>query len=98
MALFFKNEMYSSVPETDIENRLMGMVVWGRRKEKMRSMETVIWKLTLPYVKLTANETCWMAQGNQTALGNNLEGWDGVEEMREAQERAALCIPMADSC
>ena len=34
--------------ETDIENRLTGM---GNRKERVRCMETVAWKLILPCVK-----------------------------------------------
>ena len=34
--------------ETDIENRLMGT---GRGKERVKCMERVTWKLTLPYVK-----------------------------------------------
>jgi len=34
--------------ETDIENRLMGL---GRGEERVRCMERVTWKLTLPYVK-----------------------------------------------
>ena len=34
--------------ETDIENRLMDV---GRGKERVRCMERVTWKLTLPYVK-----------------------------------------------
>ena len=34
--------------ETDIENRLMDM---GRGEERVRWMERVTWKLTLPYVK-----------------------------------------------
>ena len=34
--------------ETDIENRLMGT---GRGEERVRCMERVTWKLTLPYVK-----------------------------------------------
>ena len=34
--------------ETDIENRFMDMVRW---KERMRAMERVTWKLTLPYVE-----------------------------------------------
>ena len=34
--------------ETDIENRLMDM---GRGEERVRPMERVTWKLTLPYVK-----------------------------------------------
>ena len=32
----------------NIENRLMDM---GRREERVRCMERVTWKLTLPYVK-----------------------------------------------
>ena len=31
-----------------IENRIMDM---GRREERVRHMERVTWKLTLPYVK-----------------------------------------------
>jgi len=34
--------------ETDIENRLVDM---GRGEERVRCMERVTWKLTLPYVK-----------------------------------------------
>jgi len=34
--------------ETDMENRLIDM---GRGEERMRCMERVTWKLTLPYVK-----------------------------------------------
>ena len=34
--------------ETDIENRFIDM---GRGEERMRNMERVTWKLTLPYVK-----------------------------------------------
>ena len=34
--------------ETDIENRLMDT---GRGEERVRCMERVTWKLTLPYVK-----------------------------------------------
>ena len=36
----------------DTENRLMDM---GRGEERVRCMERVTWKLTLPYVKETAN-------------------------------------------
>ena len=34
--------------ETNVENRLMDM---GRGEERVRCMERVTWKLTLPYVK-----------------------------------------------
>ena len=40
--------LQGSSGETDIENRLMDM---ERREERMRYMERVTWKLTLPYVK-----------------------------------------------
>ena len=42
--------MYSqgSNREIDIDNRLMDM---GRGEERVRCMERVTWKLTLPYVK-----------------------------------------------
>ena len=38
--------------ETDIENRLMDK---GRGEERVRCMERVTWKLTLPHVKQIAN-------------------------------------------
>ena len=40
--------LQGSSGETDIENRLMDM---GRWEERVRCMERVTWKLTLPYVK-----------------------------------------------
>ena len=44
--------MQGSNGETDIKNRLMDM---GRGEERVRCMERVTWKLTLPCVKQTAN-------------------------------------------
>jgi len=41
-----KNLFYRAAMETDIEKRLMDM---GRGKERVRCMEGVTWKLTLPY-------------------------------------------------
>ena len=40
--------LQGSSGETDIENRLIDM---GRGEERVRCMERVTWKLTLPYVK-----------------------------------------------
>ena len=40
--------LQGSSGETDIENRLMDM---GRGEERVKCMERVTWKLTLPYVK-----------------------------------------------
>ena len=45
---FCRIYLQGSNGETDIENRLMGM---GRGEERVRCMERVTGKLTLPYVK-----------------------------------------------
>ena len=47
--------------ETDIENRLMDM---GRGEERVKCMERVTRKLTLPYVKWTANGNLLYGSGN----------------------------------
>ena len=70
--------------ETDIENRLMGM---GRREERVRCMERLTWKLTLPYVKLPMG-ICCMAQETQTGALNQPRGvgcdgrWEGGSKGR----------------
>ena len=46
--MVLKNLSTSRNEERDIENRLMDM---GRGEERVRWMERVTWKLTLPYVK-----------------------------------------------
>ena len=38
-----------------------------------------------------------MTQGLKPVLWDNLEGWDGVEVGREAQEEEDLCVRTADS-
>ena len=45
--------MQGSNGETDIENRLMDM---GRGEERVRCVERVTWKLTLPFVKYSQRE------------------------------------------
>ena len=47
--------------ETDVENRLKGM---GRGAERVRCMERVTWKLTLPYVKQITNRNLLYVSGN----------------------------------
>ena len=46
--MVLKNLFTGQNGETDIENRLMDI---GRGEERVRYMESVTWKLTLPYVK-----------------------------------------------
>ena len=47
--------------ETDIENRLMDL---GKREVRVRCMDRVTWKLTLPYVKYIANGNLLYGSGN----------------------------------
>ena len=44
-----------------MKNRLMDM---GRGEERVRSMERVTWKLTLPYVKQIVNGNLLHVSGN----------------------------------
>ena len=53
-----------------IENRLMDM---GRGEERVRWMERVTWKLTLPYVKQIASGNLLYGSGN-SGFCINLEG------------------------
>ena len=46
--MVLKNYLQGSNGETDIKN---GLVDMGRREERMRCMDRVTWKLTLPCVK-----------------------------------------------
>ena len=57
------NEIYlqGSNGETDIENRLMDM---GRGEERVRCVERVTWKLTLPCVKQIADGNLPYDTGN----------------------------------
>ena len=77
--------------QRDTENRLMDM---GRGEQRVRCMERVTWKLTLPYVKQIANGNLLYGSGNSNKeLRINLEGWDG-----EGHGWGDICIPMAASC
>ena len=56
----------------------------GRGEERVRCIERVTWKLTLPYVKIDAQweSAIWLRKLKQ-GLCINLEGWDGVRFKRE---------------
>ena len=72
----------------------MGM---ARGKERVRCMERVTWKLTLPYVNSQWEFSVCLRKLKQ-GLHINLEGWMGREIRREVQEGEDMCVPMADSC
>ena len=50
--MVLKNLLTGQQWRNNIENRLMDM---GRGEKRVRCMERVTWKLTLPYVKKIAN-------------------------------------------
>ena len=70
----------------------------GTGEERVRCMERVTWKLTLPYIKDSQREfAVWLRKLKQ-GLCISLEGWDGAGDGREVQQGGDICIPMADSC
>ena len=69
----------------------------GRGKERVRCMERVTWKLTLPYVNSQWEFSVCLRKLKQ-GLHINLEGWDREKDGREVQKEGDICIPMADSC
>ena len=92
--MVLKNLFTGNSGETDIENRLMDM---GRGWDRVRCMETVTRKLTLPYVKQPRG-ICCMAQEIQTGSLCQPRGVGWEENGREVQKGGDICIPMADSC
>ena len=61
----------------------------GRGEERVRCMQRVTWKLTLPYVKQIANGNCCMFQETQT---------EALYQPRWVEWGGDICIPIADSC
>ena len=59
--MVLKNLFIGQQWRNNIENRLMNM---GRGKERVKCMERVTWKLTLPYVKPVANRNLLCGSGN----------------------------------
>ena len=59
--MVLKNYLQGSNGEIDIENRLVDM---GRGEERVRCVERVTWKLTLPYAKQIANGKLLYGSGN----------------------------------
>ena len=67
----------------------------GRGEERMRYMERITWKLTLPYVKQIANRNLLYGSGNSNRGSvSTYRGGMG----RKVQKGEDICIPMADSC
>ena len=61
----------------------------GEREERVRCMERVTWKLTLP---------CKMSQGTQIGSLYQPRGWDGEGDGKDIQKGGDMVVPMADSC
>ena len=60
----------------------------GKGEERVRCMERVTWKLTLPYVKIDGQQefAVWLRKLKQR-LCINLEGWDGEGDGSFKRER-----------
>ena len=80
--------------EKQTENRVMDM---GRGEEKVRRMQRVTWKLTLPYVKQIANGNllCVSGSSNRGSVSTKRGGLG--REMGERFKREETCMAMADS-
>ena len=50
------------------------MTWWEERREKVRCMERVTWKLTIAYVKYTASGNLLYDSGNSNRGSNRLKG------------------------
>ena len=74
--------------EADTENRRKDT---RRGKEKLRYMESAPWKLTLPYVKQTANKNLLHVSGNSNRCSYQPTGmgWGGGD-VRKVQERGHI--------
>ena len=70
----------------------------GRGEERVRCIERVTWKLTLPYKIDSQWEFAVCLRELKQGLCINLEGQDGERDGREVQKGEDTCIPMADSC
>ena len=65
----------------------------GRGEQRVRCMERVTWKLTLPYnIDSQWEFAVWLRKLKQ-GLCINLEGWDEERDGREVQKRGDICIP-----
>ena len=64
----------------------------GRGEQRVRCMERVTWKLTLPYnIDSQWEFAVWLRKLKQ-GLCINLEGWDGEEDGRKVQKAGDICI------
>ena len=94
--MVLKNLFTGQQWKTDIETRLMDM---GRGEKRVRCMERITWKLTLPSVEQVANgNLLYGSENSEQRLCINLEEWDGEGYGREFQKGGDICITMADSC
>ena len=71
----------------------------GRGEQRVRCMERVTWKLTLPYnIDSQWEFAVWLRKFKQ-GLCINLEAWEGEGDWGKVQKGGdIICIPMADSC
>ena len=81
--------MQGSSGETGIENRLMDM---GRGEERLRGMERVTWKCTLPYVKEIANGNLLYGSGNSNRVSVSTQSGGMGREMGGRFKREGIYV------
>ena len=77
--------------DTDLENRITDTVD-GRRKERVGWTERETWKLTLPYVKYTANGNLLYDSGNSKAGSVIIKKGEMGREMAEKFKRRGTYV------
>ena len=81
--------MQASNGETDIANRLMDM--W-RGEERIRCVERVTWKLTLPYVKYIANVNLLYVSGNTNRGSVSTQRGGMGKDMGGSFKSEGICV------
>ena len=95
-----KNGTEEFICRATVEKQTQRTDLWmGRGEERVRCVERVTRKLTLPYVKQVANGHLLYGSGNSNR-GSVSTQRDGAGEgfRREVQKGGDIYIPMADSC
>ena len=82
-----------------METQTQGTDLWTQWGREGGHFERLAWKHTSPHVKsIASGNFLYDAWSSSLVLCDSLEGWDGVRDGREGQERRDICIPMTDSC
>ena len=86
---YSKIDLQGSYEETDIENKIMDM---ERGQKKVRCMEGVTWKLTLPYTKQIAEGNLLYGSGNSNRASVSTQKGGRWREMGGSFKREGIHV------